>query len=89
MIARMSIKSLYGHLSPVDGVAHTAHGFEVSQNGRYFDLRDPKTGVLLSSDGETCSVERAEDGSFRCSSLGETFILSAKEFEVAATSLDG
>lgn len=89
MIARMSIKSLYGHLSPVDGVALTAHGFEVSHDGRYFDIRNPKTGALLSSDGETCSVERAEDGSFRCSSLGETFILSAEEFKAAATPLDG
>ena len=81
----LDIKALYEHLSPVDGVAYTEYGYEVSHDGRYYDLRGPHSGLLIASHGETCSAERMPDGSVDCSTLGESFILSKEEFEIAAT----
>lgn len=83
MLVRMNIKALYEHFSPTDGVARTANGLEVSFDGRYYDLRNPMNGVLLTSDGETGTAVVLPDGSYRCNVLGDTFVLSAGEAKVA------
>lgn len=83
MLVLMNIKALYEHFSPTDGVARTANGHEVSFDGRYYDLRNPLNGDLLTSDGETGTAEVLPDGSYRCSVLTATFVLSADEAKVA------
>lgn len=80
---RLNLKRLYDSLYTGNNeVVYTSRGYELSFDGRYYDLKDAHTGMLLASDGEHTKGTLNEDGSATLETLGEQFILSKEEFDL-------